>query len=134
MQITESKLTIFFEHPFWVGLYERQDTFGYEVCKITFGAEPKEGEVYAFFLRHWRQLPFQRLSNPYYIGQVDVLSKNPKRIQREIHKMMGQRPISTKAQQALQALYEERKQEKRRNRSRKKQEKSEDRFQRRKKR
>ena len=39
-------LTILFEDPFWIGLYERFDEDKYEVCKITFGAEPKDYEVY----------------------------------------------------------------------------------------
>ena len=36
-----SSLTVFFEDPFWVGVYERTDGGRYEACKITFGAEPK---------------------------------------------------------------------------------------------
>ena len=51
-------LTVLFEDPFWVGLYEREGNGTYQVCKITFGAEPKDYEVYAFLLEHWRQLPF----------------------------------------------------------------------------
>ena len=37
----QSSLTILFEAPFWIGLYERTDNGKYEVCKITFGSEPK---------------------------------------------------------------------------------------------
>lgn len=44
-------LTILFEDPFWIGLYERFDEDKYEVCKITFGAEPKDYEVYEFLLK-----------------------------------------------------------------------------------
>ena len=51
-------LTVLFEDPFWVGLYEREGNGTYRVCKITFGAEPKDYEVYAFLLEHWRQLAF----------------------------------------------------------------------------
>ncbi|HRK76285.1 MAG TPA: DUF2992 family protein, partial [Streptococcus parasuis] len=36
----KSSLTILFEAPFWIGLYERTDGGKYEVCKITFGSEP----------------------------------------------------------------------------------------------
>lgn len=36
-----STLTLLFEDPFWIGLYGRTDGGAYEVCKITFGAEPK---------------------------------------------------------------------------------------------
>lgn len=41
-------LTILFEDPFWIGLYERFGEDKYEVCKITFGAEPKDYEIYDF--------------------------------------------------------------------------------------
>lgn len=37
-----------FEAPFWIGVYERFDEGYYEVCKITFGSEPKDYEVYDF--------------------------------------------------------------------------------------
>ncbi len=47
----KSSLTILFENPFWVGLFERIDGNKYEVCKITFGAEPKDYEVYDFLLK-----------------------------------------------------------------------------------
>ena len=41
----KSSLTILFEAPFWIGLYERTYSGKYEVCKITFGSEPKDYEV-----------------------------------------------------------------------------------------
>ena len=47
----QSSLTILFEAPFWIGLYERMDNGKYEVCKITFGSEPKDYEVYEFLLK-----------------------------------------------------------------------------------
>ena len=31
-----SRLTILFEDPFWIGLYEREDDTGYAVCRIVF--------------------------------------------------------------------------------------------------
>ena len=46
----QSSLTILFEAPFWIGLYERTDNGKYEVCKITFGSEPKDYEVQAYRL------------------------------------------------------------------------------------
>lgn len=44
MQKNGAKLTVFFEEPFWVGLYQRWSGPKLEVAKITFGAEPKDGE------------------------------------------------------------------------------------------
>lgn len=41
MKPAVSTLTISFEAPFWVGLYEREEEGLYQVCKIPFGAEPK---------------------------------------------------------------------------------------------
>ena len=40
------KLTVFFEGPFWVGVFERVSEGKLTVCKVTFGAEPKDGEVW----------------------------------------------------------------------------------------
>ncbi len=41
------KLTVFFEEPFWVGVFERTEGGRLSACKVTFGAEPKEYEVQA---------------------------------------------------------------------------------------
>lgn len=35
-------LTVYFEDPFWVGVFERIDDGKLSVCKVTFGAEPKD--------------------------------------------------------------------------------------------
>ena len=59
----KSSLTILFENPFWIGLYERIDGDKFEVCKITFGAEPKDYEIYDFLLKNWHKLKQIRLKN-----------------------------------------------------------------------
>lgn len=66
-----------FENPFWIGLYERIDGDKYEVCKITFGAEPKDYEVYDFLLKNWHKLKF---SPPVKTDKVEEHKINPKRI------------------------------------------------------
>jgi len=96
-----------FETPFWVGIYERFCSDGYEVCKITFGAEPKDYEVYDFLLKNWRTLKF---SPPVRIEDADILEGrkiNPKRLRREINGMMKDKGMGTKAQQALKLLHEQ---------------------------
>ena len=45
MVCVELTLTVFFEGTFWIGLLERRQGGMYEVCRIIFGAEPKDGEV-----------------------------------------------------------------------------------------
>lgn len=53
-----STLTILFQGPFWIGLYEREGGGNYQVCRIVFGAEPRDQEVYLFLLEQWRKLRF----------------------------------------------------------------------------
>lgn len=43
-----TRLTVFFEDPFWVGVFERYAGGQLAVSKITFGAEPKDYEVLAY--------------------------------------------------------------------------------------
>ena len=105
----KSSITVLFDPPFWVGLYERTDEGQYEVCRIVFGGEPKDGEVYEYLLRHWRFLPF---SPPVKAEKQEERAVNPKRMQREIKKRLENKPIGTKAQQALKLQQEQRKTEK----------------------
>ncbi len=99
-------LTIMFEAPFWIGLYERYDDGNYEVCKITFGAEPKDYEVHEFLLRNWRKLKF---SPPIKSEKIEGRKINPKRMQREISGQLQERGMGTKAQQALKLQHEQNK-------------------------
>lgn len=101
-----SKLTVCFEDPFWVGIYERECEQGYMVCKITFGAEPKDSEVYDFILKAWSQLVF---SPSIQIEPRKDRRLNPKRVQRNIRKEL-QQGIGTKAQQALKLQQQQQKQ------------------------
>lgn len=101
----KSSLTILFENPFWIGLYECFDNGKYEICKITFGAEPKDYEVYDFMLKHWHELKF---SPPIQMTEIEKRRINPKRMQREINNHLQQnKGIGTKAQQALQLQREQ---------------------------
>ena len=93
-----SSLTVLFEDPFWIGIYEREGEGGIEVCKITFGAEPRDYEVYDFIMQNFHRL---RFSPSVETETFDEKRVNPKRMQREIQKQMQVTSISTKAQQAL---------------------------------
>ena len=37
--LSQGSLTVLFEDPFWIGLFELADREGFRVCKVTFGAE-----------------------------------------------------------------------------------------------
>ena len=99
-----AELTVLFEDPFWVGIYERREGRTYQVCKITFGAEPKDYEIWDFLLEHWRQ---HRFSPSMEAAALEERRINPKRMQRQIHKSLQNTGIGTKAQQALQLQREQ---------------------------
>ena len=69
------KLTVYFDNPFWVGVFERIEDGKLSVCKVIFGAEPKDHEVLEFVLKHYSQLKF---SSPVDV-KVKKEAKNPKR-------------------------------------------------------
>ena len=100
-------LTVFFDDPFWVGLFERSDRGKLSVCKVTFGAEPKDYEVWDFVLQHYDSLVF----SPAVEMAVRQAADNPKRRLRNARKQMEHSGIGTKSQQALQAQREEMKTE-----------------------
>jgi hypothetical protein len=99
-----SKLTVLFEEPFWIGVYERESDGKYEVCKITFGAEPKDYDVYDFFLKNFHQL---RCSPSMRAEKISERRLNPKRMQRCIKNQLQDNGIGTKAQQALKLQQEQ---------------------------
>ena len=101
----KAKLTVLFEDPFWVGVYERETDGRYQVCKITFGAEPRDYEVWDYLLKNWGRLPFSRPS----AAKAEAERRtNPKRVQREIKRsLQSMRGVGTKAQQALAAEREQ---------------------------
>ena len=111
------KLTVYFEDPFWVGVFERIMDGKLSVAKVTFGAEPKDYEVFDFILRHYYSLKF----SPAVAADVKEVKCNPKRMQRDAKKQMQETGIGTKSQQALKLQQEQNKQE-RKVRSREKRE------------
>ena len=58
MDTEYGKLSVFFEKPFWVGVFERVSNGKLSVCKVTFGAELKDYEVWKFVLKHYNKLVF----------------------------------------------------------------------------
>ena len=52
------------------------------VCKVTFGVEPKDYEIYDFVLKNYYRLKF----SPAVVTDVKEIGRNPKRIQWEVQK------------------------------------------------
>lgn len=95
-------LTVLFDAPFWVGIFERVENGRLTVAKVTFGTEPKDYEVHDFVLRHFYDLKF----SPAVAAEEHHTSENPKRRQRAARKQMQETGIGTKSQQALQLQLE----------------------------
>lgn len=91
------RLTVFFEDPFWVGVFERSEGEKLSVCKVTFGAEPKIYEIYDFVLREYSKLKF----GPAVDSDFKEKKVNPKRMQREAKHQMEQTGIGTGPPKAL---------------------------------
>ena len=109
MERASGKLTVFFDPPFWVGVFERIEGGRLTVSKVTFGAEPKDYEVYDFILHHYYELKF----SPPISANSKQFADNPKRRQRAAQKQVQNTGIGTRSQQALQLQMEEGKTERR---------------------
>ena len=75
------------------------------MCKVTFGAEPKDSDLWDFILKHYNGLKFSPAMDT--VGRQTA--DNPKRRQRNARKQLQASGIGTKSQQALQMQREERK-------------------------
>ena len=96
------KLTVFFEEPFWVGVFEHVEDGKLSVAKVIFGAEPKDYEVQEFIQKYYCSLQF----SPAVATVVKETKRNYKRMQRDAKKQMQENGIGTKSQQALKMQQE----------------------------
>ena len=103
MEKIAGKLTVFFDNPFWVGVFECVEKNKLSVCRVVFGAEPKDYEIYDFILKNYKNLKFGLNLEV----KVKKIKNNPKRLQREVKKQSKQVGIGTKSQLALQKQREE---------------------------
>ena len=123
MDKVSGKLTVFFEKPFWVGVFEHIEDGKLTVAKVTFGAEPKDYEVQEYIQKYYYSLQF----SPAVATVVKETKSTPKRMQRDAKKQMQEIGIGTRSQQALKMQQEQNKQE-RKIRSRKQKEADEQRM------
>ena len=118
MDKVSGRLQVFFEDPFWVGIFERVYDGKLSACKVTFGTEPKDYEIQEFVLKNYDNLRF----SPSVVTETESKKRiNPKRLQREVRKQVNHVGIGTKSQQALKLQQEQGKIE-RKTRSRKQRE------------
>mgnify|MGYP002546062780 CR=1 FL=1 len=69
-------LTVYFEDGFWHGLFEQVYRETYQVCRVTFGQEPKDDEILEILQTQFTQLSF----SPETTVKQHVKIKNPKRL------------------------------------------------------
>ena len=85
MDKVNGRLTVYFEEPFWVGIFEHIEDGKLSVAKVTFGVEPKEYEVQEYIQKYYFGLKF----SPAVEAIVKDIKRNPKRMQRSAKKQMG---------------------------------------------
>ena len=103
MDKSTCRLTVFFEEPFWVGVFECAAEGTVSACKVTFGAEPKSYEIGEYVRNNYYHLVF----SPAVTAPVSKTVHNPKRLQRCLRKQMQQTGVGTKSQQALKLQQEQ---------------------------
>ena len=103
MDKVSGRLTVFFEGPFWVGVFEHISERKLTVCKVTFGAEPKDYEIYDFVLKNYYRLKF----SPAVATDVKEAGRNPKRVQRDVRKQVQNTGIVTKSKPAFRLQLEQ---------------------------
>ena len=62
METISIGLTVYFEDGFWHGLFEQVYRETYQVCRVTFGQEPKDDEILEFIQTQFTQLSLDRKS------------------------------------------------------------------------
>ena len=100
------KLTVYFEDPFWIGIFERSIDEKLSVCKVIFGADPKDNEVLELVLNRYSKLKY---SPEIQYEKVFKEKVNPKRVQRDVKKQLNNKGVGTKSQQALKLQQEKNK-------------------------
>lgn len=94
------KLTIIFENPFWVGIFERETEAGFSAARWIFEKEPSDVEVYTFVLQHLKAL---RYSDPVPQKPESQKPNNYKRRMREAQNFISQDGVDQKAIEAIQS-------------------------------
>ncbi|WP_273751508.1 YjdF family protein [Leuconostoc mesenteroides] len=119
-------LTIIFDQPFYVGIFERKTGDVYEVSKINLGtSEPRDSLIYELLIENWHHVRFNTVN----IANNEQIQKkvNPKRMQR-LAKQALKSGLSTKAQEAVKLAQTAKKLEKRKHKSLRNQEIKEQRY------
>jgi hypothetical protein len=105
--VMDGKCTIFYEEPFWVGVFERYDENSCSIARYVFGSEPTDALLLQFSKQYGHWLTF---GSHYSAHEVEEQNISFKRRQRQARKQIQQKGVGTFAQRALQAERERLKQ------------------------
>lgn len=97
------EMNVLFDDPFWIGMFYLRELDEVRVCRVVFGQEPSDGQVYEYLLMNFQRLKF----DVRYQDKVVIKTKNPKRMQRQIKKQSLTLQPATKSMQALKKQYEQ---------------------------
>lgn len=99
MEDNSGCLTVYYEEPFRVGVFERVEDGKLYFAKFVFRSEPSDKEIFEFINDNYHKLHLS--------PEVDVQIKNPKRRPKEARKEICHRGVGTKAQEALKKQHDE---------------------------
>jgi hypothetical protein len=104
------KLTVFYNGQFWMGVAEAEEDGRLKAAHHIFGSsEPSDTEVYQFVHRELFLL-LNRVQAAVAVDAVKLRPRSPKRLAREANREVTRHGVSSKAQEALKAELEARKQ------------------------
>lgn len=105
-------LTVYFDDPWWVGVFEVADGDALRVARHVFGGEPSGPELLHFVLHHFINL-IERATPSDAAPEPSAQRINPKRAAREAARATQSHGASTMAQAALRIQIEAHKRERR---------------------
>lgn len=101
LDVVSLELNVYFEEPFWIGMFYLSIDNKTRVCRIIFKTEPTDSEVYQLILAKYQKLKY---SNSYE-NKIKDKPKNYKRYQRLIKKQCSKLETGTKSMQILKQEY-----------------------------
>lgn len=94
--------SVFFEDPFWVGVFESYDNGILKIAKITFYKEPTERELQEFLIEDYDKLKFFEYKDSTSLNK----KMNPKRKIRDAKKQMKSNFCISKSKDYISRQFE----------------------------
>ncbi len=99
---SEGSFSVFFEDPFWVGVFESYENGILKIAKVTFYKEPTERELQEFLIDNYDKIKFFKVED-----SISVKNKmNPKRKLRDAKKQMNNEYSISKSKEYISSQFE----------------------------